>query len=139
VERLVQSLLEAVLTQILFLLLSITCLHSLLDLLLVQLRYKTKKVLGQSIRLALIYIYSYVNGLHCSVHTAERTGRHLRPAANFFANWPFSGFFAQLCPWQFHFKKWTLSSAPSSLAPSLCVPAPILLAPVCLTWRPSWP
>jgi hypothetical protein len=26
------------------------------------------------------------------------------------------GFFAQLCPLQFHFKKWTLGSASSSLA-----------------------
>jgi hypothetical protein len=41
---------------------------------------------------------------------------------------PFRVFFPHLCPWQFHFKKWTLCSAPSSLAPSMCVPAPILLA-----------
>jgi hypothetical protein len=55
----------------------------------------------------------------------------------FFAIWPFSSFFPHLCPWQFHFKKWTLSSAPSSLAPSLCVPAPILLTPDNLTWQPT--
>jgi hypothetical protein len=41
---------------------------------------------------------------------------------------PFGVLFSQIRTFQFHFKKWTLSSAPSLLAPSYNESAPIKLA-----------
>jgi hypothetical protein len=58
-------------------------------------------------------------------------GRSSRSYAQLFCNLALLDFFSQLCLSQFHFKKLTLSSAPSSLAPRLYVSPPIFLACIC--------
>jgi hypothetical protein len=59
----------------------------------------------------------------------SRVGQACNRPGPSLANRLFWVLFLQICPFQFHFKKWILSSASSLLAPSYNVSASISLAP----------